>query len=92
MAQQLTPLQAMAASGWLVIAGIVIFIIAPNSVREIGVAHILLAVVLALFATGHMRRLLRRRLQGYTGDGLGATQQLSEVAIYAGLAATLPLI
>ena len=64
--------------------------VAPTSVREIGLAHGLLAIALALFATDYMRRLLRRRLQGYTGDGLGATQQLSEVAIYAGLAATLP--
>lgn len=90
MAQQLTPLQALAASGWLVFAGLMIWMVAPTSVREIGLAHGLLAIALALFATDYMRRLLRRRLQGYTGDGLGATQQLSEVAIYAGLAATLP--
>jgi len=31
-------------------------------------------------------RLLRRRLQGFTGDTLGATQQLCEVALYLGLA------
>lgn len=28
---------------------------------------------------------LHRRLQGYTGDGLGATQQLSEIGFYLGL-------
>ncbi len=33
-----------------------------------------------------MRRLLRRRLQGFTGDGLGATQQVGEIAFYLGLA------
>ena len=33
-----------------------------------------------------MARWLRRRLQGFTGDGLGATQQLCELAIYAVLA------
>jgi len=33
-----------------------------------------------------MLRLLRRRLQGFTGDTLGATQQLCEVAFYLGLA------
>lgn len=32
-----------------------------------------------------MWRLLRRRLQGFTGDGLGATQQLCEIGFYLGL-------
>lgn len=38
---------------------------------------------------GWMWRLLNRRLQGFTGDGLGATQQVCEVAFYLGLAMTL---
>jgi adenosylcobinamide-GDP ribazoletransferase len=29
---------------------------------------------------------LRRRLQGFTGDGLGATQQASELLFYLGFA------
>ena len=33
-----------------------------------------------------MTRLLRRRLQGFTGDTLGATQQVSELALLLGLA------
>ena len=33
-----------------------------------------------------MARLFRRRLQGFTGDGLGATQQVCELAVYAVLA------
>ena len=37
-------------------------------------------------ATAWTRRLLRRRLQGFTGDGLGATQQAGEIAFYLGLA------
>jgi adenosylcobinamide-GDP ribazoletransferase len=36
-----------------------------------------------------MRRLLHRRLQGFTGDGLGATQQVCEVAFYLGAAVAL---
>lgn len=32
-----------------------------------------------------MRQMLKRRLQGFTGDGLGATQQLSELGFYLGL-------
>ena len=41
-------------------------------------------------ALAAMLRLLRRRLQGFTGDTLGATQQLCELALYLGLAARLP--
>lgn len=43
----------------------------------------LLATALAAF---WMRGLLQRRLQGFTGDGLGATQQVGEIAFYLGLA------
>lgn len=50
-------------------------------------APALLAALLAwLLALAAMLRLLRRRLQGFTGDTLGATQQLCEVALYLGLA------
>ncbi len=44
------------------------------------------ALIFMLLATSYMARLLNRRLGGYTGDGLGATQQLSEVAGYLALA------
>lgn len=43
----------------------------------------------ALLAWLWMWRLQARRLQGYTGDGLGATQQVCELAIYLGLALSL---
>ena len=36
-----------------------------------------------------MARLFKRRLQGFTGDCLGATQQVCEIAFYFGLAATV---
>ena len=39
----------------------------------------------ALLACAWMRRLLAGRLQGFTGDGLGATQQISEMGFYVGL-------
>lgn len=46
----------------------------------------LLAAVLAAFAAAaFMGWRLYKRLQGYTGDGLGAAQQLSEIAFYLGL-------
>jgi adenosylcobinamide-GDP ribazoletransferase len=42
--------------------------------------------VLALLA---LLRFFRRRLQGFTGDCLGCTQQVCEIAFYLGLAASL---
>jgi adenosylcobinamide-GDP ribazoletransferase len=48
------------------------------------------AVLCALLALVWMWRLLSRRLQGFTGDGLGATQQVCEVAFYLGLALAWP--
>ncbi|MFZ4285991.1 adenosylcobinamide-GDP ribazoletransferase [Variovorax sp. HJSM1_2] len=46
-------------------------------------------VVCALLALVWMRRLLQRRIRGFTGDGLGATQQLCEIAFYLGAALTV---
>lgn len=92
MAQQLTPLQGLLSSGWLISACALVALIFPKTMQQIGFVQWLLALTLALIATDYMRRLLRRRLDGYTGDGLGATQQLSEIAIYIGLAASIPLI
>lgn len=54
-----------------------------------GAANGLAALLAAALAGVVMVRLLRRRLGGFTGDGLGATQQLSELAIYLALAARL---
>ncbi|MES2771378.1 MAG: adenosylcobinamide-GDP ribazoletransferase [Pseudomonadota bacterium] len=45
----------------------------------------LLACLFALLATLWLTRLFKRQIGGYTGDCLGATQQLSEVAFYCGL-------
>ena len=50
----------------------------------------LVACLLAALATLWMARLFRRWLGGYTGDCLGATQQVSEIAFYLGLVAALP--
>ncbi len=90
MAQQLTLQQALFASGWVILAIILVLALFPQIIQLISICQVSLALILALIATDYMRRLLRRRLEGYTGDGLGATQQLSEIAIYAGLAVTLP--
>ena len=86
MAQQLTAAQGMISALWLGLALLVTGIMWPAAMAAIPPWKWSLTLLLALFATDYMRRLLRRRLNGYTGDGLGATQQLSELAIYAGLA------
>lgn len=44
----------------------------------------------SLLGLAWMWRLLRRRLQGFTGDGLGATQQVCEIGFYAALAIASP--
>ena len=92
MAQQLTPFQGLLSSGWLLLAGVLVVLLFPNTMQQIGIWQWLLVLLLGIVATDYMRRLLHRRLEGYTGDGLGATQQLSEIAIYIGLAASIPLI
>ncbi|MCM3564227.1 MAG: adenosylcobinamide-GDP ribazoletransferase [Hydrogenophaga sp.] len=47
------------------------------------------AVLGALLGALWMRGWLMRRLQGFTGDGLGATQQVSEVLFYFGFVLAL---
>ena len=51
-----------------------------------GVAFTVAAVVASGLACLAMWRWLGRRLQGFTGDGLGATQQVCEIAFYLGAA------
>ncbi|GAB4090049.1 adenosylcobinamide-GDP ribazoletransferase [Hydrogenophaga soli] len=43
-----------------------------------------LPLLASALAAAWMRRLLRRRLQGFTGDGLGAAQQVAELAFVLG--------
>lgn len=50
---------------------------------------LLMAVFASGIAYGYMGSLLWRRLRGFTGDGLGATQQVCEIAFYLGLALVL---
>lgn len=50
-------------------------------------ASILMALVLMCLLTWRMARMFQRRINGFTGDCLGATQQVAEVAIYLGLLA-----
>ncbi|MEO7641737.1 MAG: adenosylcobinamide-GDP ribazoletransferase [Ramlibacter sp.] len=54
-----------------------------------GAMTLIAPVLLSLLAWRVMARLFARRLQGFTGDCLGATQQVGEIAIYLGLALSL---
>lgn len=51
--------------------------------------HLIVACSFAGLAQLWMTRLFKRRLQGFTGDCLGATQQVCEIAFYLGLAVSL---
>ncbi|RYF42008.1 MAG: adenosylcobinamide-GDP ribazoletransferase [Comamonadaceae bacterium] len=54
-----------------------------------GAMTLIAPVVLSLLAWWLLSRLFLRRLQGFTGDCLGTTQQVSEIAVYLGLALSL---
>ena len=47
--------------------------------------HVIVAVVVALALVGLMVRWCARKIGGYTGDTLGATQQVAEVGCYVAL-------
>ena len=46
-------------------------------------------MVFSGLAAGWMARWFARRLQGFTGDCLGAVQQVSEIGFYLGAAVSL---
>lgn len=60
--------------------------LAPGTVRVSTAIAVLLAGALTLLLA---TRYFRRRIGGYTGDCLGAVQQVSELAIYLAILATL---
>jgi adenosylcobinamide-GDP ribazoletransferase len=82
MAQQLDAIGLAVALGWALLAGMLTLPWWPAEMLAAGAAATVAAAWL-------MARWLRRRLGGYTGDTLGATQQFSEVAVYLVLLAML---
>ncbi len=82
LADQIAPVTLMVALIWclavLALASLVI-----------DIASLLAACGFAVIALLWMARLFKRRLQGFTGDCLGATQQICEIAFYLGLAVAL---
>lgn len=64
---------------WWAMAMVLVVIMMPQMTLWLA------AISACIIAAWWMRRLLQRRLQGFTGDGLGATQQVCELAFYLGL-------
>ena len=56
-----------------------------------GIASVASALACALLLRFYLARLLRKKLGGYTGDCLGAVQQITEIGFYLGLLAALSL-
>jgi adenosylcobinamide-GDP ribazoletransferase len=81
LAQRADGLTLVVTAGWVLIAVAAAALFVPTDA-------LLAAAVAAPLALMAMRRWLRRRLGGFTGDTLGATQQLVELAmLLAALAA-----
>ncbi len=82
MAQQASDATLLVAGLWCLVAG------SLAVVQGLDALHVLLAALAAIGVALGMRRWLRLRLGGYTGDTLGAAQQGAElVALLALLAA-----
>jgi adenosylcobinamide-GDP ribazoletransferase len=83
LADQISDSRLVVAVLWLFLAMASVFI-AYEAIDLIAI--VLLPMVAASVAFVYMWRLFAKRLQGFTGDCLGATQQVCEVAFYLGMA------
>ena len=82
LADQISPASLLTAFVWCLIA------LAPVLWAR-AATELIVACGLSFAALLWMYRLFRRRLQGFTGDCLGATQQVCEITFYLGLAIAL---
>ena len=82
LAEQISLPSLGAASLWVFLALALAAIALPA-------INLIVACSFAVIALLWMGRLFTRRLQGFTGDCLGATQQVCEIAFYLGLAVSL---
>ena len=83
------PLADQISRGSLMIAFVWCFAALALATLALDAIHLIVACSFAGLALLWMVRLFKRRLQGFTGDCLGATQQVCEVAFYLGLAVTV---
>jgi adenosylcobinamide-GDP ribazoletransferase len=85
------PLAQQMTTGEFTVAFLTALLPAPVLLATgwIGLDAVLAALLAAVLAAVWLGRKLYRRLGGYTGDCLGAVQQVAEVFIYMGVLATL---
>ena len=86
LAQQVGAAELLGAVLWVGVAGAGLWALGAAAASVLAIALASAAVAGAACA-----RWLRRRLGGFTGDTLGATQQIAEVALLLGVSATLHL-
>jgi adenosylcobinamide-GDP ribazoletransferase len=79
MAQRVERSEVAIAVAWVVLVAAALWWYAP---RDIGA--VLVGLLLGLVGMVWCARWLRRRLGGYTGDALGATQQITELLMLLG--------
>ena len=82
LAEQIAPAGLLLALVWCVAALLV-------AGAFLDATTLLVAASFAVVALLWMGRLFNRRLEGFTGDCLGATQQVCEIAFYFGLAVSI---
>ncbi len=83
LALAVAPRNFAIALGWCLLLGLAL------AAAGIAALRLLAALVAAIAVALLMRDWLRRRLGGYTGDGLGATEQLAEIAVLLAFTASV---
>ena len=83
------PLADQISTGGLVIAFIWCFIAIAVASIVLDAINLVVGCSFSVLAMLGLLRFFRRRLQGFTGDCLGTTQQVCEIAFYLGLAVSL---
>ena len=82
LADHITAHSLLTAFIWLFVALALVFTV-------LDAMNLIVACSFAVLALLWMGRWFKRRLQGFTGDCLGATQQVCEIAFYLGMAISL---
>lgn len=82
LADQISPNRLLLALMWC-------FMTLALASLVLNAMNLIVACSFAVLALLWLARLFKRRLQGFTGDCLGATQQVCEIAFYLGLAVSL---
>ena len=82
LADQISPRSLLVAFIWLFMALALVLSV-------LDAMNLIVACSFAVLALLWMGRWFKRRLQGFTGDCLGAAQQVCEIAFYLGMAVTL---